>query len=34
MMQDIFWLVIVGVLTLLGLLYIHLLGDGGEEAGS
>ena len=30
-MDDLKWLVIMLGLTLLGLLYIRLLGDGGEE---
>jgi hypothetical protein len=33
-MEDFKWLAIVVGLTLLSLLYIRLLGDGGEEAGS
>ena len=33
-MEDLKWLAIVAVLTLLSLLYVRLLGNGGEEAGS
>jgi hypothetical protein len=33
-MDDLKWLAVIVVMSLLGLLYIRLLGDGGEEAGS
>ena len=33
-MDDLKWLAVIVVLSLLGLLYIRLLGDSGEEAGS
>lgn len=33
-MDDLKWLAIILALALIGLLYIGLLGDGGEESGS
>jgi hypothetical protein len=33
-MEDVKWLAIILVLALISLLYVRLLGDSGEEAGS